>query len=261
MDIPTPLARYNHILEVVSTASEGLSLTQLVEQSGLPKSTAHRLASSLSVAGYLAMQADGRYILGPALMELLKRSFAASAKDFLPRTVLSAIASELGETAFFARRIDKQIEMLDVTPPEASGQSYVYPAMGQQPIDACSSSKAILAYVAREVAQEIYESYKGGVGACACGWSSFSRTLDEVRAQGFAICDGEIDEGVFSIACPVPVGNMSGLFCMGVVGPTARMKEKTIERLQRVLQAGAEKVSHAMAERMFLHESGNDNGR
>ncbi len=260
MQIPTPLARYNQILEIVSSAPQGVSLSQLVERGGLPRSTTHRLAASLCAAGYLKSQDNGHYVFGPALLELLKRSLAASATDYLPRTVLSSITAELGETAFFARRVDKHIDLLEAIPPEASGRSYVYPGTGSRPVDTCSSSKAILAYVEDETAKEIYEAYENDSNAPSHDWQSFSQTLEEVRKNGIAICDGEIDEGVFSVACPVIVANMPGLFSIGVVGPTARMKEKSIDRLQSVVQAGAEKASVYISQRMFRDSDKNRGG-
>ncbi|UUZ62627.1 hypothetical protein LP417_22125 [Polaromonas sp. P1-6] len=48
---------------------------------------------------------------------------------------------------------------------------------------------------------------------------SFITQLRQVGQDGYAICDGEIDEGVFSLACPVHLGSMLGLYSIGVVGP------------------------------------------
>ncbi|WP_334127453.1 IclR family transcriptional regulator [Sneathiella sp.] len=261
MEVPAPLVRYNQILEIVSCAPQGISLGELVEASGLPRSTAHRLAAALCAVGYVEMQEDGHYSIGPGLLKLLKRSLAASAMDYLPRALLASMTAELGETAFFARRVEKHIDLLEAVPPESTGRSYVYPGTGARPVDTCSSSKAILAYLEDDTAREIYEAYLNDGNAPSHDWGAFSRELENVRKNGIAICDGEIDEGVYSVACPVIVANMPGLFSIGVVGPTARMKALSIDRLQGVLQDSAEQASHYITERLFRDAGQNDQGK
>ena len=51
-------------------AESPCGLAELCERSGLPRATAHRLAAGLEVHRLLARDAEGRWRLGPALVEL-----------------------------------------------------------------------------------------------------------------------------------------------------------------------------------------------
>ena len=89
MQIPTPLARYHQVLDVVAGRVQGIGLNQLVEETGLPRSSAHRLATSLCTVGYLHLNEAGLYLLGPKLMDLLKKRLSASATGPTIRPLLS----------------------------------------------------------------------------------------------------------------------------------------------------------------------------
>lgn len=244
MQIPTPLARYHQVLEVVADHVHGVGLNQLVEETGLPRSSAHRLAASLCTVGYLHLNEAGLYLLGPRLMDLLKKRLAASATGPSIRPLLSDLANAVGETAFFAKLVDKRVDLLEAVTPNGSTRSYIYPGTGERPIDTCSSSKAILAYAEADIAKEVYKSCD--LGAHRYDWDEFSRVLKQVKRNGFAICDGEIEEGVFSLACPVSVGEIEGLFSVGLVGPSNRMKAMTISWLAATLRDKAQAVSRIL---------------
>ena len=204
MQTSTPFARYHQLLEMVAGHAHGVGLAHLVEATGLPRSTTHRLAASLCAAGYLQQNDAKLYVLGPSLMNLLKLRLAASITQVSVGELLSEIADSVGETAFFAQLIDKRIDLLEAVSPSGGTRLHIYPGTGERPIDTCSSSKAILAYADIGIAKEVYDSY--GLGMHRYSWDEFNRVLKQVKRDGFAVCDGEIDEGVFSVACPVSVG-------------------------------------------------------
>lgn len=246
VQISTPLARYHQVLEIVANHVRGIGLNQLVEQSGLPRSSAYRLAASLCAVGYLQMNEAGLYQLGPKLMDLLKKRLSASATGLSIRPLLSELAAAVGETTFFAHLVDKRIDLVEVVTPNGGPRSYIYPGTGERPVDTCSSSKAILAYTETEVAKEVYETCD--LGARRYDWKEFSRVLKQVKRDGFAVCDGEIDEGVVSLACPVSVGEIEGLFSIGIVGPSGRIKAMTIERLASTLRDKAQMASRLLTD-------------
>ncbi len=79
-----------------------MSLAELVETTGLPRATAHRLAVALEAHRLLARDADGRFVLGPRLGEL-----AAALPDPLvhaAQPVLAWVRDECGESAQLYRR-------------------------------------------------------------------------------------------------------------------------------------------------------------
>src|SRR3989442_4819126 len=57
------------LIEVLSQSGSGLSLDQIAQRSGLPKSSLHRTLAALKRRGFATQQREtGKYILGPQLL-------------------------------------------------------------------------------------------------------------------------------------------------------------------------------------------------
>ena len=86
------------VVQALATADEGLSLGELQEATGLPRATAHRLASALEVHGMVRRDANGKYALGfayGALSAAAQRQFPLAA---LARPVLEDLVRTCGES-------------------------------------------------------------------------------------------------------------------------------------------------------------------
>lgn len=237
----TPLLRYHQVLQIVAEHTEGVTFTQLAEATGLPRSTSHRIASALCGVGYLEHMEDakGTYVLGPALLSLLRSTALADSRLLAFKDALQFLSNKLGETAFFARFANDQVQLMEAVTPQPQNRSFVHPGVGPRPLSKCSSSKAILAYTSPEEVErllnlEILPGLKEKATA-----KGFLAQLRKVAQDGYAICDGEIEPGIYSLACPVPVGNMMGLYSLGVVGPATRLKAMPDGELARIVKSAA----------------------
>ena len=86
------------VVQALAAADEGLSLGELQEATGLPRATAHRLASALEVHGMVRRDANGKYALGfayGALSAAAQRQFPLAA---LARPVLEDLVRTCGES-------------------------------------------------------------------------------------------------------------------------------------------------------------------
>ena len=86
------IARAACILRALESADEGLSLSQLAERAGLPRSTVHRLATALQAEGFVAgVSPGGRIRLGAGLVRI------ARAGSLVQRARLRPALEELHE--------------------------------------------------------------------------------------------------------------------------------------------------------------------
>ncbi len=226
------------MLLAVAGHSAGINLNELVKATRLPRSSAHRIASALCGANYLALDSANVYRLGIAFQDLIKRSLTADSRRQSFQPALQYLVAELGETAFFARYIDGEVNLAHALAPKASTRSYIYPGTGPRPLESCSSSKAILAFASADEVKQLYDEGRLQLGEQS-SFAAFLEQLQRVQSNGYAICDGEIDEGVLSLACPVHIGPFLGLYSIGVVGPTSRMKATGIAKIAHVVQSAA----------------------
>lgn len=243
---PSPLARYHQVLLAVSKNTAGLSMNDIVASTELPRSSAHRIAASLCSLGYLETTLEGHYAFGPVFNQLIRSSLTADNRLHAFQPALQYLAAELNETAFFARFAGGSVDLAQAITPAFAERSYIYPGTGNRPLDTCSSSKAILAYADGQLLRQMFDA--GSLPfADEESLQAFCGTLRQVSVDGYAVCDGEIDEGVYSLACPVPAGPVLGLFSIGVVGPCSRMKAAGIDRLLQVVQKAAGMAARQLA--------------
>lgn len=236
----------------VSGQAAGLTLAELAKTTHLPRSSAHRIATSLCSVSYLKYDpGTGVYLLGPALTELLRRSLVADNRILAIQPALEYLVTVLDETAFFARMIDVEVEITDAVTPRSKSHSYVFPGIGARPLDKCSSSKAILAYVEpSKVERLVAAGALVDIAGTPVSLTTLKSHLRKVSRDGYAVCDGDIDEGVFSVAVPVPLGTLRGLYSIGVVGPSSRMKARPLEDMVARLREAAEIASSNLLNNM-----------
>ena len=106
------------VLHALSAATDGMSLAELQDATGLPRATAHRLAAALEDHGLVRRNGDGRYVLGftlAALAGAAQRQFPLAAAA---RPVLERLVSTTGESVqLYVREGDNRRCVLSLQSP------------------------------------------------------------------------------------------------------------------------------------------------
>ena len=238
------LSRYAAVLDAIAARPDGLSLTETMQATGLPRGTLHRLLAALQEVGYLANR-DSRkiYVLGPRLVRLLHLGVSCASADMAAKPILDGLVEKLGETAFLARLAGDRVESSATAVPSREGQSHVHPGR-DMPIHAAASAKAIFAFQEAALIERALERprvrYTEDTRVDA---ADVRRDLETVRHKGYAVCANELDPGVLSYAAPVTVDGAGVLYSVGVVGLSARLARYTEAQLAGDLRAAARSIS------------------
>jgi DNA-binding IclR family transcriptional regulator len=217
-------------VSLLEASGQGATLAELVDRSGLPRATTHRLAQALEVHGLLARDHAGRWHPGPRLGEL-----AAAGPDPLLRaasSVLGALRDATGESAQLYRRHGD--ERVCVAAAERShGLRDTVPVGATLTMKAGSAAQVLLAW---EPATEVLPLLPQ---------ARFSpRTLAEVRKRGWAQSVAEREPGVASVSAPIRDRAGRVIAAVSVSGPIDRLSRRPGERLAgAVLKAGL-RLSH-----------------
>lgn len=175
------------VLKTIAESPGGLA--DLCERTGLPRATAHRLATGLEVHRLLARDGGGRWQLGPALNELsvgVPDPLRAAGVEVLPR-----LREMTGESVQLYRREGAaRVCVVALEPP--AGLRDTVPVGARFPMTAGSGARVLLAYCDPAVRQELLP-----------GAAFTERTLDEVRRRGWAQSAAEREPGVASVSAPV----------------------------------------------------------
>ncbi|MCO7220092.1 IclR family transcriptional regulator [Klenkia sp. PcliD-1-E] len=215
-----------------AVADEPATLAELVERTGLPRATAHRLAVALEGHRLVRRRPDGSWAPGPALAELGRgsRDLADQLAEAATRHLVT-LRDVSGESAQFYVR-DGSARVCVAAAERLSGLRDTVPVGARLPMTAGSAAHALLAFAPAEEVTPLLPS------------ASFTaRTLLDVRRRGWAHSVAEREPGVASLSAPVRDGAGGVLGAVSVSGPVERLgRRPSPEVVGAVLEA-----AHAIA--------------
>ncbi|APG47860.1 IclR family transcriptional regulator [Phaeobacter porticola] len=234
------------LLEAVAAAANPVSASELAKMTATPRASLYRHIAALLDCGFLEETETGnRYVLGMRFIKIALTGKSDTHVINAVSAVLQRIVKELDETAFLARYRGGRVDLIHTQIPSDPSVPYIYPGLGARPVHACSSAKAIAAFLAPELQGEIIDALPMRfTPQTQTDPDQIARELQRVRRDGYATCDGEIDVGVTSIAVPIIVDRLGAIFSMGVVGPSGRI---TPAIHNRILPSLTQEAIHAAA--------------
>ena len=208
------------LLELLGESRSPMTLAELERRSGLPKSTIHGLLSTMREHHMVSQQADGRYCLGLRLFELGCAVSASWDVTGVAAPYLAKLSSVTGATAFLAVRSGGEAVTLDQSR-EGSGLRIVSETGCRLPLYCTSQGKLFLAYCSSEAEQARLLRAHPPVPHTPhtiTDPDQLAQELRKIRAQGYAVEDGEYRIGLRGVAAPI-FGLDGDLRCaLGVTG-------------------------------------------
>jgi IclR family acetate operon transcriptional repressor len=237
--------------------SEACGASEVGRALGLPRSSAHRLLTTLARRGLLERDVHGRYRPGAALIALGLGALDREPIVQLALPVLEAEATLLGETVFLtAARAGRIVVLAKV---EGTGFLRAAPRVGSTvPIHATAVGKLALAFAPESVplGQEPLEAYTEATPRTR---AALDREVERVRQVGFAENRGEWIPGLRVIAAPVFAGGrMVGALALAV--PEVRMEALDRDVVARRMIAAAEGIGARLDGSAHAPDKGEEEG-
>jgi DNA-binding IclR family transcriptional regulator len=223
------LSRAISILDAVEQGAH--TFTRVVDATGLPRTTAHRLLGALEDEGFLARYGEGLgYRLGPRLLRLAVGAMRELPLRDLARPALERLVRSTGESAqLYARAGDRRVCIDAVESP--SELRTIVPVGSSLPLTAGSAAKVFLAHTPEpdRLIRRAEEPKR------------FAHEVELARNRGWASSSGEREAGVGSVSAPI-VGAFGLLVAVvSVSGPASRMGRINARRyVPAVLEAATE---------------------
>ncbi len=198
----------------------------------MPKSSAHRLLSTLRRRQLVEQDESGRYRPGIALLALGLGVLAREPLVVAGRAVLEAEAASLGETFFLVDARDGRLVVLEKV--EGTGLLRVSPPVGSEvPVHATAVGKLYLAHAPElvrtgETTPFTEHTLRSEV--------ALAREVEQAGSDGYAQNRQEWLEGLSVIAAPIFLrGEITGAICVAL--PSTRLAQledaDVIERVKR----------------------------
>ncbi|SDN72542.1 IclR family transcriptional regulator [Allokutzneria albata] len=213
-------ARLLSVLGAFGPGSPRLTLSEISRRTGLPLTTAHRLVGELAAWGGLERDGEGHYQIGLRLWEI---------GALAPRGLgLRESAMPFLEDLYEATHQNVQLAVLDgndaVFLERLSGREAVHVFTrvgGRLPAYATGVGLVLLAYAPHEVQEAaISLPLKRFTEKTIPNGAVLRRVLADVRRQGFALSDGQIELIAVSVAAPVHGPDDSVVAAISVVVPS-----------------------------------------
>ncbi|WP_370065509.1 IclR family transcriptional regulator [Mycobacterium sp. MAA66] len=243
---PNVVARVGAMLRAVAaTEPDGASTTELGKSAGLARPTAHRLLTSLADEGLISRDPKtGRWSLGPELYLLgVGAAYRYDVTD-QARAVLTRVARETGESAFFSvRRGD---ETVCVLAEEGSFplRSHVLHVGVRFPLGVASAGLAILSHLSAAEVDEYFSRAQPekdwGPGHSE---AAIRKRIELTRRHGYAVNPAMLVEGSWGMAAAVFDRRGQPGWALSLTGVETRFRADRRRELGKLLLEYAHELS------------------
>jgi len=208
VDIVTGVGVLDKAMQIVlAVADEPRSLNDLQSSTGLPRATAHRLATALESHGVLRRDDAGRFELGHGLIGLGHLSAGRFPIVGRVRPVLERLRDDTGESVqFFVREGDQRRCVISLE--SSHGLRWIVPEGAVLPLDVGSAGRVL---------------------------------TGEIGPNGWAESIGEREAGVASVSAPIRSG-ASVIGALSISGPIERLSRQPGRRFGPAVVAAAAAV-------------------
>jgi DNA-binding IclR family transcriptional regulator len=218
----------------------------------LPTSTVYRYFRSLTSAGMIVNFTAGRYVIGPAIIELDRHMRRSDPLIVSAQPVMDRLARDchMQAVTLLCRIYQLKVMCVDqrVNFPSELGSSY---ERGRpMPLFRGSASKVILAYLPSRLIKRAFE--RDAEAAHIAGFdqdrTAFKSEMRAIRRAGLCITHGEIDPGVIGISAPVFTSDGEIVASIGVVIHANAFDDRTSAELCDLVISGGTELTQLLTE-------------
>jgi IclR family acetate operon transcriptional repressor len=201
-----------------------------------PRSSVHRALGALRRADLIEQDRDSRYRLGYGLLKLAFSYYEELDEVSRLRPVLSALASEFGETTHYAILDRAEVVYLAKVQPSSSRYQMTSVIGGRNPAYCTGVGKALLAYALAtdDLVEEFVDRHEPPLVEHTANTittaDDLCKELESIRREGYALDREENELGINCLAIPLFLTSKS--VPDGAISITAVAQRFPLERLE-----------------------------
>ncbi|WP_024821520.1 IclR family transcriptional regulator [Aminobacterium mobile] len=243
------------ILEDLSDRSEPAGLTEIAKATGLSKTTAYRILSTLQDSNVLLKNSRGRYQIGPAVVKWSAAYNRRSGLLEMSRNILEGMRDYSGETihlfvfengrAYYLEKLESPSPL--VMRSQVGVELPLYSTAGGKAILFALPSNQLDDYLAKNVLERRTPN-------TITDPDRLKELLKQYKSLGYSEEIQENEEGIRCVAAPVVDGNGYPIGAVSVSAPAYRFDDKKASVVGRKLAQETAKISLRISRR---HMEGN----
>lgn len=244
------LTRGLTVIELAAAAPKPVRFKDLLEASGLPKGTLHRILQTLVKARYLKLEPrEQTYRLGARPFELAHRVWDQFDLRGAAAPELERLCEMTGETVRLGVLDEGRVLYIDQR--EAPRPLRIANGVGARAaVHASALGKAIVSHLAPAERRLILaeQNLTAFTDHTIVATGDFERQLNVIKARGYAISIGEQHEGISAVAAPILDHKAEPLGAIGILAPSSRLAETELHALGREVMDAARRISGNIGE-------------
>ena len=234
------------ILKALGQASDGLKAADLARNLDIPVTTTLRIMATLQLEG-LARKVEGRFELGPVLIQLGNAALAGAEIRELAQPLLQKLTATVDETSHLAIPCDDRALIVAVQDsPHPLGAASRPGFLAE--LHCSSTGKIFLAYLYRErLAGMIAESRPTRrTPQTLTSIADLRREADLSLKRGYSLDNEVFNEGVRCLAAPVFGSDGKVAAAIGITAATVRFPKDRIPEMAGKVRAVAAELSRLL---------------
>lgn len=225
------------LLALFTEETSRWNVRELVEASGLAKTTTLRLVDTLERRGLLWEAGSGEYSAGPGLLRWSRLARDAWQLAEPARQIINDLARHCGETVNVYVRSD--IHRVCIAQEEGpQSLRHVVRVGDELPLWSGAASKVLLIDADDALLERVSASAPHEVPVADLR-AQIARTLE----QGYALTHGERELGASGLSAPVLDSENRVIAALGVGGPTPRFTDEKVTEFALAVRHAADEVS------------------
>jgi DNA-binding IclR family transcriptional regulator len=232
----TGVGTLDRVVAILDAVESGVHrFTGIMDATGLPRGTTHRLIASLEGHGFLSRYPGFGYRLGPRLLRLAHEAMRELPLRDVAHPSLERLARVTGESAqLYVRSGDERV-CIDAVESRSELRTIV-PVGASLPLHAGSAAKVFLAF-APDPGRHVRK---------AADPVRFGRDVELVRTRGWASSNDERQQGVGSVSAPILGDRDVLLGVVSISGPSSRMSKANAKQYVPAVQEVARRIESAL---------------
>ena len=243
------ITRVLDIIETLSTAPQGMTLSDLSVSTNLHISTTHRLLTALVERGYARKDSEsGKYRLTLRLFEIGGRVSGTTDLLSIAKPLLDDLANFSQEAIHLVQRDGSDVVYLYKSEPFQQLVRMASYVGCRNPMYCTAVGKSILAMLSPAEIQSVWENSNiyAHTEKTITTLERLQKDLEATRKRGYSIDDEENEPGVRCSAMAIRNWEGKALASVSVSAPASRLTQAAIERIYPQLRTLVNDISRQL---------------
>jgi DNA-binding IclR family transcriptional regulator len=196
------------VLRLFSDERQHVRVAEIASLLSVSSATAYRYVSELEQAGLVEASSVGRYVPGPAIVELDRQIRVHDPLIAAAADIMKALSDRTGGTTILARLHGLRVVCVDQVRGRHGPPSVSYERGRAMPLYRGATSTAILAHLDGETLRAVtaHDAAALDVAGLPSTAGALMRHFEGIRAQGFAHSDSAVDAETLGWGAPIRHG-------------------------------------------------------